>query len=183
MRISFSAKSAASTPPAPERMVTRASRASYSSESRVRISRLSADFLIRPTELDHQLEVVDAALELGEAVELALEHREPTGDAGGVVLVVPEVRGGDLLAEVGDLGAHAVEVEHLADGLHRRPELLDLGVVVRSRHETQRYRRAGHAVSSAASLRRLPRAHLRPKTCAAYGVPSLLRRTAMPSSR
>ena len=39
IRISISAKSAASTPPAPARMVTTASRWSYSPESRVRISR------------------------------------------------------------------------------------------------------------------------------------------------
>ncbi|SLJ67683.1 Uncharacterised protein [Mycobacteroides abscessus subsp. abscessus] len=38
MRISISAQSAASTPPAPERMLTSASRLSYSPESRVRTS-------------------------------------------------------------------------------------------------------------------------------------------------
>ena len=77
-------------------------------------------------ELDHDLEVVDAAAESGEAVDLALERGEPAGHPGGVVLVVPQVGCGDLLAEVGDLGAHRVEVEHLLDGAHRRLELLDL---------------------------------------------------------
>ena len=76
IRISISAKSAASTPPAPERMVTSASRASYSPESRVRTSSASTAFLIRASsvsasaidvgvalllaELDHDAEVVDA---------------------------------------------------------------------------------------------------------------------------
>ena len=41
IRISISAQSAASTPPAPERMVTSASRSSYSPESRVRTSAAS----------------------------------------------------------------------------------------------------------------------------------------------
>ena len=67
--------------------------------------RVGVALLLR--ELDHDLEVVDAAVELGEPVELALERREPAGDPGGVGLVVPQVGGGDLLAEVGDLGAHA----------------------------------------------------------------------------
>ena len=90
-------------------------------------------------ELDHDLDVVEALVELGEAVELALEGREPAGDAGRVLLVVPEVGRRDLLAEVGDLGTHAVEVEHLADGLHRRPELLDLHVEIGTGHEEQGY--------------------------------------------
>ncbi len=41
IRISISAQSAASTPPAPERMVTSASRSSYSPDSRVRTSMAS----------------------------------------------------------------------------------------------------------------------------------------------
>ena len=79
------------------------------------------------------------SLRLGEPVDLALERGEPAGDAGGVVLVVPQVGGGDLLAEVGDLLAHRVEVEHLLDGAHGRLELLDLGVVVGSCHKVQGY--------------------------------------------
>ena len=70
--------------------------------------------------------------------------REPAGDPLGVGLVVPQVGRGDLLAEVGDLGAHRVEVQHLLDGVHRRLELLDLGLEVGSCHVTQptrRYRR------------------------------------------
>ena len=57
----------------------------------------------------------------------------------GVGLVVPQVRGGDLLAEVGDLAAHLVEVEHRPDGLHRRLELLDLGVEVGACHKESGY--------------------------------------------
>ena len=88
-------------------------------------------------ELHHDLEVVEAAGELGEPVHLALERGEPAGDAGGVVLVVPQVRGRDLLAEVRDLAAHGRDVEHLLDGAHGRAELLDLGVEVGSCHEAE----------------------------------------------
>ena len=97
----------------------RASRTSYSPESRVRTSSASTAFwtLASSTsasasesaspsslaELDHDLEVVDAAAELGDPVDLALERGEPAGDARGVGLVVPQVGRRDLLAEVGDL--------------------------------------------------------------------------------
>ena len=107
-------------------------------------------------ELDHDLEVVDAAVELGEPVELALEHREAAGDAGGVGLVVPEVGDGDLLTEVGDLGPHAVEVEHLADCLHGRLELLDLGVEVGACHNGQEYVAAPTGVETLDSRRGPP---------------------------
>ena len=90
-------------------------------------------------ELDHELEVLEPAGQLGEPVDLALEDGEPSGHAGGVVLVVPEVGRGHLLAQVGDLGAHGVEVEHLLDGVHGRLELLDLRVEVWSGHEGQDY--------------------------------------------
>ncbi len=78
------------------------------------------------TQLDHDLQVVDPVPERGEAVHLALEGGEPAGHPGGVVLVVPEVRRRDLLAEVGDLDTHRIDVEHLLDGAQRRVELLDL---------------------------------------------------------
>ena len=44
IRMSISAKSAASTPPAPERIVTTASRSSYSPDSRVRTSSSPTSF-------------------------------------------------------------------------------------------------------------------------------------------
>ena len=133
----------------------RASRTSYSPESRVRTSSASTAFWILASSpsasasdaaspsswpsCDHDLEVVDAAGQLGEPVDLALEPGEPAGDPGGVGLVVPQVGGRDLLAEVRDLAAHGGDVEHLLDGAHGRAELLDLGVEVGSCHEVQRY--------------------------------------------
>ena len=65
----------------------------------------------------------------------------------GVGLVVPQVGRGDLLAEVGDLAAHRVEVQHLLDGLHRRLELLDLGVEVGACHDRQAYATLGRRLA------------------------------------
>ena len=115
------------------------------------------------TELDHDLQVVDPAGQLGDPVDLALEGREPAGDAGGVLLVVPEVGCGDLDSELADLLAHRVEVEHLLDGAHGRLELLYLGVEVGSCHEGQVTRgtpargfvRRGPAAPSSPGLRRV----------------------------
>ena len=85
-------------------------------------------------ELDEDPDVLDPALQLEEAVQGALEEGELAGHARGVVLVVPEVRSGHLVAEVLDLLAHAVEVQDLTDGVHRRLELLDLGLEVWACH-------------------------------------------------
>ena len=63
--------------------------------------RVGVALLLR--ELEQHAQVVEAALQVGEPVEVALEQREPAGDPGGVGLVVPQVGGGHLLAEVGDL--------------------------------------------------------------------------------
>jgi hypothetical protein len=98
-------------------------------------------------ELDQGAEVLDPRLQLAEPVDLALQAGEPARDARGVGLVVPQVGSRDLLAEVGDLSPHAVEVEHLADRAHRRSELLDLGVVIGSCHNPQGYRSAPGAPS------------------------------------
>ena len=76
-------------------------------------------------------------------VELALERREPAGHAGRVLLVVPQVGRGDLLAEVGDVATHRVDVEHLLDRVHGRLELLDLCVEVWACHKDQGYGSAG----------------------------------------
>ncbi len=89
--------------------------------------------------LDHQGEVVEAASEGREAVDLTLEQGQPSGHAGGVGLVVPQVGSGNLLPQVCDLGAHRVEVQHLLDGVHRRLELFDVGVDVGACHKSQGY--------------------------------------------
>ena len=156
IRISISAKSAASTPPAPDRIVIRASRTSYSPDSRVRTSSASTALrILRRSRLGlghacprrsppgrargARSRSSSRSWRFGEPVEVALEQREPAGDARGVGLVVPQVGGGDLLAEVGDLGAHRVEVQHLLDGVHRRLELLDLGLEIWACHNSPPY--------------------------------------------
>ena len=175
IRISISAKSAASTPPAPDRMVMRASRTSYSPDSRVRTSSASTALrILRRSdsasamrvrvalllgELEEHAEVVEPVLEVREAVEVTLEQREPAGDARGVSLVVPEVGGCDLLAEVGDLGAHRVEVQDLLDGVHRRLELLDLGLEIWACHNSPPYATGAgspHAASGPTGTRWCP---------------------------
>ena len=86
--MSISAKSAASMPPAPARMVTTASRGSYSPVSRVRISSWLSGVPERDElllglgpgvgvglvagELDEDLEVVDPRAHLLQAVQLGL---------------------------------------------------------------------------------------------------------------
>ena len=99
---------------------------------------VSASPSSRP-ELEQHAEVVEPGLEAGEPVQVGLEHREPAGHPGGVRLVVPQVGGGHLLTEVGDLGADRAEVQHLLDGVHRRLELLDLGLEIWACHNTQLY--------------------------------------------
>ena len=89
--------------------------------------------------LDHQAEVLEAALQLVVAVQVGLQRREASGHPLCVGLVVPQVRHRDLLAEVGDLPAHVVEVQDGTDGLHRRLELLDLGVEVGGCHKDRGY--------------------------------------------
>ena len=159
IRISISAKSAASTPPAPDadrddapraRRTRRTSRVRTSSSSTALLDlgelalglgqRVGVALLL--AELDQDLEVVDAAVHAGEPVELGLGAGEPAGDALRVLLVVPQVGGGDLLAEVGDLGLRARRGRSPPHGLHRRAEVLDLLGEVDS-HEGQAYGRSG----------------------------------------
>ena len=132
--------------------MTSASRTSYSPESRVRTSSSSTALCTRVSSASASATVSASAsslassistrgrrggLERREAVEVALEDRQPPGDPLRVGLVVPEVGGRHLLAELRDLGAHGVEVEHLLDGVHRRLELLDLSVEVGACHEAK----------------------------------------------
>ena len=122
MRSSISAKSAASTPPAPARIVTTASRWSYSPASRVRTSSSPRSLRILtssasasarrrrrrppPGHLDEGLEVVDPArrsCSTRSSSDCGVGER--ARDLLRGVGVVPQVRGGRLLGELGDLGA------------------------------------------------------------------------------
>ena len=123
--MSISAQSAASTPPASERMVTSASRESYSPESRVRTSSSSmhrADagqlalglgdgglVALVLGHLVHQRDVVEPAAQLLDPAQVALQVGQLGGDRLRRLDVVPEVGRGGLLLEVGDLAAHVVD--------------------------------------------------------------------------
>ena len=104
--MSISAKSAASTPPAPARIVMTAGRSSHSPSSSVCTSRSPTVFcsaelgarlgggllvvgLLR--HLDEHLEVVEPLLDAGDARELGLAVAERARDLLGALGVVPEV--------------------------------------------------------------------------------------------
>ena len=155
--MSISAKSAASTPPAPARIVTTAARSSYSPASRVRTS--SSPTALRTAtssrlglgeglgvvlllaHLDEGLEVVDLRVHAGDAVVLGLGPGEPGGDDLRLLLVVPEVGVGRLLLEVGDGRLELGQVGDLTHGRHGRAEVLDLLREVGG-HEGQAYGRS-----------------------------------------
>ena len=149
IRISISAQSAASTPPAPERMVTTASRSSYSPDSSVRTSIASmssrSDLQLgvglgervvaaRPASsaaslVEHR-QVVEALAQLLDAAQLALGVGELAGDLLGARLVVPQLRIGGLVLQLLDAAAQPVDIEH---PLHRRQggvECGDVGLTV-----------------------------------------------------
>ena len=116
MRRSISAKSEASTPPAPARIVTTAGRSSYSPSSRVctssspddvlelgeLVARLVGRVLVVHLvgELDEHFEVVEASLDVVDAGELGLPVAEGAGDLLRLLGVVPEVGHTGLFAEV-----------------------------------------------------------------------------------
>ena len=81
--------------------------------------------------------MISRLAQAGDALELGLQRRQASGDALGIGLVVPEVGGADLLLQVGDLGPHGVEVEHLLDRRQGRAELFDLLGKVDVRHSSR----------------------------------------------
>ena len=138
--MSISAQSAASTPPASERMVTSASRESYSPESRVRTS--SSSMTVRMLASSRSVsavvassssssaiscmrrDVVEPAAQLLDPAQVALQVGQLRGDRLGGLDVVPEVGRGGLLLEVGDLAAHVVDPQDGLDRLQSRVEFV-----------------------------------------------------------
>ena len=92
--------------------------------------------------LDQGLQVVDAGVHAGDPVVLGLGPGQPGGHDLRLLLVVPQVRVGRLLLEVGDGRLELGQVGHLTHGRHRRAEVLDLLGEVDS-HEGQAYGRSG----------------------------------------
>ena len=143
IRMSISAKSAASTPPASERMVTSASRESYSPDSRVRTSsssialrRLSSSRSVSAVVASSpssaaisciSADVVEPAAQLLDPAQVALQVGELGGDGLRGLDVVPEVGRGRLLLQLGDLPAQPVDVEHGLDRGQGRVQLVQDG--------------------------------------------------------
>src|SRR4029450_9440145 len=103
IRMSISAKSAASTPPASDRIVTSASRGSYSPARSVRTS--SSSIRARRAQLEQHDRVVQPTPEPLHPVQFALDERQARRDPLRLLLVVPEVRRGGRLVELGEVAA------------------------------------------------------------------------------
>jgi hypothetical protein len=94
--------------------------------------------LLLGAHLDEHLKVLDPAVHPGDPVALAVGPRERGGHLLSVVGVVPEVGDGGFGFQPLDLGRQGIEVGHLAHGIHRRAQVLDLFSEVDS-HEGQAY--------------------------------------------
>ena len=73
-------------------------------------------------ELDQDAEVVEPLAKLLDALDLGLQARQFRGDALGVLLVVPQVGGRDLLLKLRDLRLLAGGVDDGLDGGQRPVE-------------------------------------------------------------
>ena len=92
------------------------------------------------SQLDQDLEIVDASAQRGEPIHLGLQARELRRDALGVLLVVPQVGGRNLLLEFGDFDALGGRVEHSLDGAKGAIQGSQIGEEVSSGHEGPLYR-------------------------------------------
>ncbi len=156
---SISAKSVASSPPAPERIVTTAERSSYSPSRSVCTSSWLTDsvdlgellaglvggvlVVHLHRELDEHVEVVEAPLDGGDARELGLTVAQRARDLLRLVGVVPQVGGAGLLAEAGDLGGERVDVHHGLDVGEGGADGLDVGGKIEIEHDSPDYRGCG----------------------------------------
>src|SRR5690606_32064437 len=125
-------------------------------------------------ELDEHLEVVEAALDLGDALEIGLLVAERAGHLLRLLGVVPEVGGAGLLAQSRDVRAQGIDVDDLADVAEGVSQGLDVGGEIEFEHGSPAYRapaadprpgcrararaRAERAASPAAAASRSPAA-------------------------
>jgi hypothetical protein len=72
----------------------------------------------------HQRDVVQAAAQLLDPAQVALQVGQLRGDRLGGLDVVPEVGRGGLLLELGDLVAHVVDAEDSLDRLQGRVQFV-----------------------------------------------------------
>ena len=84
--------------------------------------------------------VVEAAAQAIKALHLGLSCGEGRGDALGVLLIVPQIGGGDLLRELRYLGAQPRQVGHRLNGFQGPVQLVNLGHEVCISHKRAVYR-------------------------------------------
>ena len=93
------------------------------------------------SELHENLEVVDALLDLGDALELVLTVAESAGDLLRVLHIVPEIGSGGGVAEPGDLLLERVDIDDGLDIGEGRAQGLDVGGHIEFKHDAPAYRR------------------------------------------
>lgn len=89
--------------------------------------------------LHQHAEVVDPAAQFRDPLQVGLQAGQPGRHLLRVRLVVPQVGRGHLFAEVGDLSAHALQIEHFLDRGQGCVELLQVSVEIRSSHNQAAY--------------------------------------------
>jgi len=133
--MSISAKSAASTPPAPARIVMTAveQRADLELADRLLQAgqlllglRHGVGVVLLHAQLHQHLELVDAVVHPGDPLDLGVGARQAAGHLLGAVRVVPQVGGPGLLLELTDLGAQGVQIGDMPHRLHGRAQVLEL---------------------------------------------------------
>ena len=98
-----------------------------------------AGIVLLDSELDQDAEVVDTTTEGDDAVHLRLQAGEPRRHQLGVVLVIPQVRGGYGLLQLCDLGAFPSGVEDSLDGGQCPVEHSQLGLEISGSHNGTLY--------------------------------------------
>ena len=87
-------------------------------------------------ELDEHVEVVEALLDVGDALEVGLAVAERARDLLRLLDVVPEVGRAGLFGEPLDLGAERDDVDHCGDVGERGAQGLDVGGGIEIKHDT-----------------------------------------------
>ena len=86
-------------------------------------------------QLDQHADVVQPGPERRHSVDVGLQRGQPGRDSLGVVGVVPEVRSGDLVLQLGHLGAQPVGVDHGLDGRQHLVQRRQRDSKIRSSHD------------------------------------------------
>ena len=87
-------------------------------------------------QLDHDFEVVEAALDVADACELGLTVTERARHLLRLVGVVPQIRRAGLFTETGDLGGERIDVDHRLDVGERGAQRLNIGGQIEIKHDS-----------------------------------------------